>query len=101
MNRFGKAILLAAVALVTIMLLYPPWRSRMTTGRETTDIHRGYCFITSPPPGGGRIDNARYLGAIGVVCIIAALALLETRRSPRPNGADAGGPPESRPLERK
>ncbi|RJR30488.1 MAG: hypothetical protein C4574_02400 [Candidatus Latescibacterota bacterium] len=92
MNRFGKAILLAAVALVTIMLLYPPWHSRMTTGRETTDIHRGYRFLTSPPPGGGRIDYARYLGAVGVVCALATLALLETRRPSRPNDEDFRGP---------
>jgi hypothetical protein len=93
MNGYQKAIALGAIALVVFLLLYPPWYTAMTTGRQRIDINRGYRFINNPPPGGGRIDYPRYLGAVGAACVIAALAMLETRRGvPRRDSDDKGGP---------
>jgi hypothetical protein len=76
MNNRQRAVLLAAVVIVTIMLLFPPW---YTMGGEdhAKKYCRGYHFLNTPPGGASRIDYPRYLGAIALVCFVAALAWLE------------------------
>jgi hypothetical protein len=73
-----RAILLAAIALVAIMFLFPPWYT--TGGKDRLHrFHRGYHFINNPPGGASRIDYARYLGGIAFVCFVAGLSFFETQ----------------------
>ncbi|MCX5752186.1 MAG: hypothetical protein NTW97_00930 [Candidatus Krumholzibacteria bacterium] len=76
MNNRQRAVLLAAVVFVTIMLLFPPW---YTIGGKDDDrtFYRGYHFLNAPPGGASRIDYPRYLSAIALACFVAALAFLE------------------------
>jgi hypothetical protein len=76
MNNRQRAVLLAAVVIVTIMLLFPPWYTMGGHGR-THAFYRGYHFLNAPPGGASRIDYPRYLAAIAFVCFVAALAWLE------------------------
>lgn len=78
MNILQRAVLLAAIALVAVMLLFPPW---YTTGGEggAHRFHRGYRFINDPPAGPSRIDYTRYLAGVAFVCFVAALAFFEAQ----------------------
>jgi hypothetical protein len=78
MNMRQRAILVAAIALVAVMLLFPPW---YTAGGEdgAHRFHRGYRFINDPPAGRSRIEYTRYLAGIALVCFVAALGFFETQ----------------------
>lgn len=45
MNKRQVRVTVAALALIAIMGIFPPWSLRTEGGRE---ISRGYSFITSP-----------------------------------------------------
>lgn len=77
MNRRQQTILIAALVIVAVMLLFPPWhRSTRIGGREMT-FYQGYHYISKPMPGYCRIDVYALLWPIGVVCLLAFLAYFE------------------------
>jgi hypothetical protein len=92
MNTRQRAILVAAIALVAILLLFPPWYA---TGGKDRDhrFYRGYHFINDAPGGASRIDYARSIAAIAFVCFVAALAYFEVQdRRPRGGGGESSSP---------
>jgi hypothetical protein len=78
MNKRQRAILAAAIALVAIMLLVPPWYTTGGTDRDRR-FYRGYHFINDPPGGATRVDYARHLSGVAFVCFVAALAYFEAQ----------------------
>jgi hypothetical protein len=84
MNRRQNAVIDIGIAIVVLLLLFPPWYLVGDWGHSEIKIYHGYHFLLSPPCCGPHIDFARYLAPIGVVCLIAVLACLELKA---PRGA--------------
>jgi hypothetical protein len=80
MSGYQRAVLLATIALVAFMLLFPPWYSMGRGPQGLRRIHRGYSYLNDPPPGDSHINYERYLVPIAVVCLLALLGYLELQR---------------------
>jgi hypothetical protein len=83
MNKRQNAIIDIGLAIVVLLLLFPPWF--VTSGGSHTHVKlsHGYHFLFSPPCCGPHIDLVRYLVPVGVVCLMALLACIELRDEPR------------------
>ena len=75
------------LALVTLLLLFPPWYVVSRGSYVHARISHGYHFLFSPPCCSPHIDFARYIAPIGVVCLMVLLAYLEMREARREKGA--------------
>jgi hypothetical protein len=82
MNNRQVALLIAAVIVIAIMILFPPWQRSMTQGRHVTVMHQGYHWIGNPMHRYSRIDFRSLLWMIGVACAVAVLAYLELQDGP-------------------
>jgi hypothetical protein len=83
MNGRQSAIIGAGVAIITLLLLFPPWYVAGKGSHLGARISRGYHFLFSPPCCDPHIDFARYLVPIGVVCLMTLLAYLEMKETRR------------------
>ena len=82
MNKRQNAIIDIGLAIVVLLLLFPPW-CVVSRGSHGYIIPHGYHFLFSPPCCSPHIDLVRYLVPVGVVCLMALLACIELRDEPR------------------
>jgi len=86
MSRGQKTIVAAGLAVVTLLLLFPPWYMMGKGSHLNARISRGYHLSFSPPCCDPHIDFARYLVPVGVVCAMTLLAFLEMKDARREKG---------------
>jgi hypothetical protein len=80
MNKAQKRVVLAAVAVVALMLLFPPWQrtsagySSIIKGASYSPPSKalaGYGFLFSPPVNAEAVDASRLAVQVGVVAVLA------------------------------
>jgi endogenous inhibitor of DNA gyrase (YacG/DUF329 family) len=98
-HAINYAVLWCVIALISLQLLFPPWKfvlsTKGITGLENAwrgEMSAGYAFIFTPPAhndGFAKIDFVRLMLPISAISIIG-VGLLLTLRAKRPQTTSAG-----------
>ena len=83
MNKRQNAIIDIGLAIVVLLLLFPPWYVVSRGSHTHVEVSDGYHFLLSPPCCSPHIDLVRYLVPVGVVCLMVLLACLELKEEHR------------------
>lgn len=71
MNKKQKIVLKTATAIMVVMLLWPPFQTKLSEGRIRND---GYDYIFSPPSSGSSVDIGLLFAQLTGVVIVSVLA---------------------------